>query len=42
MSKIKSLLKYDKDNIDKVYDEEQEETSQEEWLAGYRKWKEVK
>ena len=29
------------DHIDKVYDEEQEEISisQEEWLAGYRKWK---
>ena len=27
------------DHIDKVYDEEQEETSQEEWIDGYRKWK---
>ena len=27
------------DHIDKVYDEEQEEISQEEWLEGYRKWK---
>ena len=27
------------DYVDKVYDEEQEEISQEEWLEGYRKWK---
>ena len=27
------------DHVDKVYDEEQEEISQEEWLDGYRKWK---
>jgi hypothetical protein len=27
------------DHIDKVYDEEQEETSQGEWIDGYRKWK---
>ena len=27
------------DHIDKVYDEEQEEVSQEEWIDGYRKWK---
>jgi len=30
------------DHIDKVYDEEQEETSQKEWIEGYRKWKETK
>ena len=29
------------DHIDKVYDEEQEETSQKEWLEGYREWKSV-
>ena len=29
------------DHIDKVYDEEQEETSQEEWIKGYREWKSV-
>ena len=27
------------DHIDKVYDEEQEETSQEEWIKGYKEWK---